>query len=97
MKKRNELLRNKGEEMSKVVKREKVAVLTKGTICDLEMLKNHNEPVYLMAVYELNKKESLTNEHTIGVCVIDTASAVIKIGQWTDDDFCNRLYTELIS
>ena len=65
---------------STVVNRELVAVLTKGTLSDPDMLHTHPQAQQLLALVEL--PGSCHGSCAIGACAVDVASGHMQIGQW---------------
>lgn len=62
-----------------VVSREIVAVLTKGTMVDAEMVCSHQDSAYVLALTERILEGS---KPEIGVCAFDCATAEIVLGSW---------------
>jgi len=60
-----------GQKPDKVVRRERVAVLSKGTLVDAEMVAARPDAAYLVAVVELDGGE---DGATLGLCLADAAS-----------------------
>ena len=71
-----------------VVNRELVAVLTRGTLTDAEMLASTPDASYLMAITEgppagPRAPDSIDAEPVvIGVCAVDAATGQMLLGQW---------------
>ena len=65
-----------------VVNRALVAVLTKGTLSDPDMLHTQPQAQQLLALVELPGRCHGTC--TIGACAVDVASGHMQIGQWCD-------------
>jgi DNA mismatch repair protein MSH6 len=64
-----------------VVAREIVAVLTKGTLCDPEMLAGQADPNYVMALHQ-SAAVSASGCTDFGTCLVDVATGQMIIGQW---------------
>eukprot|EP00798_Chlamydomonas_sp_ICE-L_P022858 gene22858-30031_t len=98
---RNAELKKRGQKLDKVVTREKVAVLTKGTMIDAEMVQSRPDASYIMAVFEYEgpKGEALEKEPNavigLALCIVDVASAQVIIGQFNDDEVRSCLRTHL--
>lgn len=73
----------------KIIKRELTAVLTGGTLTDLDMITDD------MATYCLSIKESFDKEGNklFGVCFVDTATSALNFIELVDDDECTKLDT----
>ncbi|CAD7704171.1 unnamed protein product [Ostreobium quekettii] len=95
LKLRNEKLRAMGKQQAKVVRREKVAVLTKGTLRDAEMVQAHPDPAYLMSVIEMEKSPGSEGCCRVGVCAVDVASVHLFLGEFNDDELSSKLRTHL--
>ena len=75
---------------STVVNRELVAVLTRGTLTDAEMLQSTPDAAYLLAITEgppppagPRDLDSIDAEPVvIGVCAVDAATGQMLLGQW---------------
>ncbi len=71
-----------------VVNRELVAVLTRGTLTDAEMLQSTPDAAYLLAITEGppaagGPRNSVDAEPVvIGVCAVDAATGHMLLGQW---------------
>ncbi len=76
-----------------VVNRELVAVLTRGTLTDAEMLQSTPDAAYLLAITEgpppppsaggPRAPDSVDAEPVvIGVCAVDAATGHMLLGQW---------------
>lgn len=94
---RNEERKRKGMKKDSVVRREKVAVLSKGTLTDAEMLMTAPEAAYLLTLVELPVPQTVIDESSTsitairpkvwsGVCAVDVASGHVLLGQWFDDE-----------
>lgn len=64
-----------------VVAREIVAVLTKGTLCDPEMLTCQSEPNYILALYQ-DMAKARSDMNLFGACLVDVATGQVLVGQW---------------
>ena len=79
-----------------MVSRELVAVLTRGTLTDAEMLASTPDASYLMAITEgppagPRAADSIDVEPvTIGVCAVDAATGQMLLGQWCGCGICSR-------
>jgi DNA mismatch repair ATPase MutS len=79
-----------------VVNRELVAVLTRGTLTDAEMLASTPDASYLMAITEgtpagPRAADGIDVEPvTIGVCAVDAATGQMLLGQWCGFGLCRR-------
>jgi DNA mismatch repair protein MSH6 len=62
----------------KVVKRDMCSVLTKGTLCDADLI-GHDDASYLLALCEDMQNIGY------GICLVDTASGAFRLGQFRDD------------
>lgn len=58
-----------------------VAVLTKGTLTDPEMLQSHSDASYVVSLMEEAPAES-TGHLMIGICAVDCANAQMLVGFW---------------
>jgi DNA mismatch repair protein MSH6 len=72
-----------------VVNREMVAVLTRGTMSDMEMLASHPDASYLLAITEAPAEaadggaaDGERPTAAIGVCAVDVATGQMLLGQW---------------
>ena len=74
-----------------MVNRELVAVLTRGTLTDAEMLQSTPDAAYLLAITEgppppaggARDSDSIDAEPVvIGVCAVDAATGHMLLGQW---------------
>lgn len=93
LKQRNQDLKDKGRSAEKVVKREKVAVISKGTWTDPEMTALHSEANYLMSICcEINPDGTV-----FGFCAVDVASNQILFSQRQDDELFTQLRTQISS
>lgn len=92
---RNDALRKVKKPVSKVVRREKVAILTKGTLRDAKMVQSHPDPAFLMAVIEISPvfESAQQGRRLLGICAVDVASNHIMMGQFDDDDLLSNLRT----
>ena len=64
--------------MSKVVKREICAVVSKGTLMEGELLNMHAEESYILSLTEKSDNEERT---ILGICVVDTSTSKFMLGQ----------------
>lgn len=64
-----------------VVAREIVAVLTKGTLSDPEMLTCQSEPNYILALFQ-DMAKAQSGMNLFGACLVDVATGQIVVGQW---------------
>lgn len=81
----------------KVVRREMVQLLTKGTLVDLDLIEG-NAAAYLLAVTESAPSDAgLGDGHdtAYGVCFVDTATGTFHLGQFGDNRQRSRLRTLL--
>lgn len=85
MKERNRLL--SGKNKSKVVNREMVSLLTKGTLVDPEII-GKDDASYLLSLREGSPGK-------IGVCFVDTSTGSFSIGEFQDDTSRTLLRTLL--
>jgi DNA mismatch repair protein MSH6 len=68
-----------------VVNREMVAVLTKGTLSDPEMLTCQGEASYLLTLLEVplpGNTPDAPGRTRFGACMVDVATGHMMIGQW---------------
>lgn len=65
-----------------VVNREMVAVLTKGTLTDPEMLQSHSDASYIVALQEEPTAEQHQDQPFIGLCAVDCATGQMLVGSW---------------
>lgn len=93
LKQRNEELKSHGKRTDKAVNREQVAVITKGTMTDTDMMSHRSEANYLMSIYS----EHRNGNCTIGICAVDVASSQFLISQFPDDDLFSQLRTQISS
>ena len=63
--------------MSKVVKREICAVVSKGTLMEGELLNMHAEESYILSLTEKSDEERTI----LGICVVDTSTSKFMLGQ----------------
>ncbi|EGV61451.1 DNA mismatch repair protein Msh6 [Yamadazyma tenuis ATCC 10573] len=82
-------MRGGGSKEEKVIKRELTAVLTGGTLTDLNMITDD------MATYCLSIKEEKVNDndYKFGVVFVDTATSELNFIEIEDDKYCNKLET----
>lgn len=97
LKERNEKLKKARKPTSKVVQREKVAILTKGTLRDAQMVQSHPDPAYLMAIIEISPVFEIAKNGSriLGMCAVDVASNHVLFGQFCDDDLMGNLRTHV--
>ena len=57
-----------------------VAVLTKGTLTDPEMLQSHSDASYIVALTEVATAQ--TNQPIVGLCAVDCATGQMLLGSW---------------
>jgi DNA mismatch repair protein MSH6 len=79
----------------KVVRREAVAVLTRGTLTDTDMLAAQPDASMLLAVWEeptdSTAAEAIPEERLVGLCALDAATGVFRLGQFMDDGLRSKL------
>jgi len=86
---RNERRKRQGLKRDPVVMREKVAVVTKATITDGEMMKGAGgEIAYLASVAD---KGVVGEKAVVGMVVVDVAAARVIAGQFEDDELRSHL------
>ncbi|KAL4857543.1 DNA mismatch repair protein 6 [Chlorella vulgaris] len=97
---RNKQRAASGLKRESVVQREKVAVLTRGTLTDAEMLSSQPEASYLLALAELPVPAALAAASEasgappavwVGACAVDVATGQMLLGQWLDDELRSQL------
>ena len=59
-----------------------VAVLTKGTLTDPEMLASHSDASYIVALQEVPAAEHQPDHPLIGLCAVDCATGQMLLGSW---------------
>ena len=91
---RNELRKKKGQKKDTVVRREKVAVLTRGTIIDDIMLDDCPQTSHLLVLWENSAPNGVTY---IGACVVDAATRRVEIGSLCDNESTRLELRALIS
>lgn len=64
-----------------VVNREMVAVLTKGTLTDPEMLQSHSDASYVVSLRE-ELHEGHYDRPLLGICAVDCATGQMLVGSW---------------
>lgn len=80
------------DKTSKVCQRTLVRILTKATVTDDELLRDHRAR-FVVALYEADQSTINTEgEITVGVCHVDAASGRVTLGQYLDDN--RRSWTE---
>jgi DNA mismatch repair protein MSH6 len=107
---RNDARRAAGQKKEGVVRREAVAVLTRGTLTDAEMLGAAPDAQYLMAVAELPLPPGGDGDDAdteggaagaaalhawVGAAAVDAATGQVLVGQWRDDELRSRLRAAL--
>ncbi|KAG2424293.1 hypothetical protein HXX76_014671 [Chlamydomonas incerta] len=104
--KRNEERKKRGLKACGVVDRQKVAVLSRGTLVDAAMVSSRPDAAYVLAVYEMEEPApapaSAGGEGgaapagvRIGLCAVDCASGQVLLGEFVDDDVRSCLRTQL--
>eukprot|EP00775_Hariotina_reticulata_P005636 gene5636-5875_t len=78
-----------------VVDRQAVAVLSRGTLLDPEMVLAHPDAAYVLAVVEVADAGSGHDAPFIGVAALDAAAGQILVGSWRDDEVRLKLRTQL--
>ena len=63
------------------MRRERVAVLTQGTLSDPDMLRSHPQAQQVLALVEQPCSDRAA-ACTLGACAVDVASGRLSIGQW---------------
>lgn len=91
--KRNEDRKRRGLKKDAVVRREKVAVLSKGTLVDADMMSAVADAQYIMSLFERQCTSGSGSNamYRIGAVAVDVASGQVLIGEWNDDDLRTRL------
>ncbi|GLC55756.1 hypothetical protein PLESTB_001025500 [Pleodorina starrii] len=98
--KRNEQRKAQGIKQAGVVNRQKVAVLSRGTLVDAEMVASRPDASYVLAVAE----EEIEGPEAgiegggvvrIGLCAVDAASGQVLLGEFVDDEVRSALRTQL--
>lgn len=79
---------------SKVKTREKVAVITKGTLRDADMMEHRLDANYLMSICGAEREDGCP---CFGFCAVDVASSQFILSQFGDDDLCSHLRTQISS
>jgi len=94
---RNKDRAQRGEKKATVVNRAQVAVLTRATLMDPEMLASNPEASYLLAIMEMPNNSNNENRLPvrIGFVVTDCPTGEVMIGQWADDELRSRLRAHL--
>eukprot|EP00878_Enallax_costatus_P014342 GHUV01015002.1.p1 GENE.GHUV01015002.1~~GHUV01015002.1.p1 ORF type:complete len:1085 (+),score=444.50 GHUV01015002.1:267-3521(+) len=87
--------RKPGQKMINVVDRQAVAVLSRGTLMDPEMVSAHPDAAYVLAVVEVHDASYGHDAPFIGVCALDTAAGQMLLGSWRDDEVRLKLRTQL--
>lgn len=99
LKARNERLKAQGKKIESVVRRECVAVLTKGTLYEPEMLAASPDASFLLAIYEraleAAEREGAPEVVELACCACDVATGQLLLGQWRDDELRSRLRAQL--
>ncbi|KAG2440549.1 hypothetical protein HYH02_010133 [Chlamydomonas schloesseri] len=101
--KRNEQRKKQGLKACNVVDRQKVAVLSRGTLVDAAMVASRPDAAYVLAVYEMEEAASASADGEaapppgvrIGLCAVDCASGQMLLGEFVDDDVRSCLRTQL--
>ncbi|EFJ45822.1 hypothetical protein VOLCADRAFT_105835 [Volvox carteri f. nagariensis] len=101
--KRNEQRRMQGKKQANVVDRQKVAVLSRGTLVDAEMVASRPDASYVLAVAEMDvggdEQEAAADKAAgavrIGLCAVDAASGQVLVGEFVDDEVRSTLRTQL--
>lgn len=89
---RNAENKRAGKKKENVVKREKVAVITKATITDGEMMKSTTESDYLACIVDhVTYSDEVKQEVSVGFVAVDVASARVIMGQFKDDELRSHL------
>ena len=94
LKERNQELKSEGKSQSKVVAREKVAMITKGTVRDAEMMPDAVHANYLMSIHGTIHEDERWH---FSYCAVDVASSQFILGQFADDDLLTHLRTQIAS
>eukprot|EP00879_Flechtneria_rotunda_P010892 GHRR01011382.1.p1 GENE.GHRR01011382.1~~GHRR01011382.1.p1 ORF type:complete len:1038 (+),score=487.25 GHRR01011382.1:2036-5149(+) len=84
-----------GQKMVNVVDRQQVAVLSRGTLMDPEMVAAYPDAAYVLAVVEVPDGSSGHDAPFIGACALDTAAGQVLLGSWRDDEVRLKLRTQL--
>jgi DNA mismatch repair protein MSH6 len=87
-----------GKTRDNVVMREKVAVLTRGTLVDPEMCEASPDAAYCVATFDggaVATGEGAEDERWVGVCAADCATGRFLLGAWLDDAHLSGLRTAL--
>ncbi|KAG2496433.1 hypothetical protein HYH03_005657 [Edaphochlamys debaryana] len=102
LKERNEQRKKQGLKAAAVVDRQKVAVLSRGTLVDAEMVASRPDAAYVLAVAEIEEPAAEGEEGAaacgrvrIGLCAVDAAAGQILLGEFLDDDVRSALRTQL--
>ncbi|GIL60874.1 hypothetical protein Vafri_15713 [Volvox africanus] len=98
--KRNEQRKMQGKKQVNVVDRQKVAVLSRGTLVDAEMVASRPDASYVLAVAEVDVEGrevavGAAGAVRLGLCAVDAASGQILIGEFIDDEIRSALRTQL--
>ncbi|GFR46110.1 hypothetical protein Agub_g7598, partial [Astrephomene gubernaculifera] len=106
--KRNEERKMRGLKMCNVVDRQKVAVLSRGTLVDAEMVASRPDASYVLAVAEVDVEQQQQQQEEapsgggggggrvrIGLCAVDAASGQVLVGEFDDDEVRSTLRTQL--
>ncbi|WIA28905.1 hypothetical protein OEZ86_011429 [Tetradesmus obliquus] len=86
--------RKPGQKAASVVERQAVAVLSRGTLIDPEMVAGHPDAAYVLAVVEVTDGSG-HDAPFIGACALDTAAGQVLLGSWRDDEVRLKLRTQL--
>ena len=92
LKERNEERRAQGLKRVPCVRREKVAVVSPGTMVERDMLCNSPEAA---PVVSLAERVAPGGARTLGVCLVDVSTGRVTLGRLADDANCSRLRTLL--
>ena len=94
-----------GQTKDSVVRREKVGILTKGTLVDIAMCEASPDAAYVAAVIETPSGSNAgdasggdaeaSESPWIGVCAVDCATGRFLVGAWRDDSNVNGLRAAL--
>ena len=92
LKERNEERRAQGLKRDPCVRREKVAVVSPGTMVERGMLCNSPAAA---PVVSLAERVAPGGARTLGVCLVDVSTGRVTLGRLADDANCSRLRTLL--
>lgn len=88
---RNEERKRRGLKRANVVLREKVAVLSRGTLRDPELLEGEPGASWLLSLVEVPAADGSRERAEIGVAAVDAAAGRVLVGQWRDDELRGAL------